>query len=61
MMQSVIRIKMDNAAFDIPNGNEVARILRDLADRCDGNQLEPDAILLFDINGNKVGVMLIGA
>ena len=49
-----ITIKTDNAAFeDAGTGTEIARILRRLADECDGR--EPQSIPLFDYNGNKVG------
>jgi len=54
-MKLTIQIKMDNAAFD-PSGTEAARILRELADRLDGDNLRAkDLRPLRDINGNRVG------
>lgn len=49
-------IVMDNAAFEGCNGDEVARILRKLADFTEGKQLmAQEEIPLMDINGNRVG------
>ena len=50
-----ITIKTDNSAF--ANGNEeVARILRKLADKIDdGCLIMKDEFSLLDINGNNVG------
>lgn len=54
-MKLKIEIVMDNAAFE-PSGTEAARILRELADRLDGDQLRAkDLRPLRDINGNRVG------
>jgi len=51
-----IRIKMDNSAFEPSPGVEVARILHDLANRCEENDCTPgDSVGLRDFNGNKVG------
>lgn len=62
-MRAEIRIKMDNAAFtDFGQpGVELARVLRDLATRVNYNpQLSPGySIPLRDINGNKVGDLVI--
>jgi hypothetical protein len=47
---------MDNAAFgdcDQEAAEELARILRKVANRIESNPIEPGAIM--DINGNKVG------
>ena len=54
-----ITIKMDNAAFD-PEGPEVARILRKLANllarEWDGRHIgDGEQELLRDLNGNTVG------
>lgn len=49
-----IRIKDANAAFDENPAGEVARILRDLADRIETHGDE-GRIALRDINGNTVG------
>lgn len=56
-MRVRISIKCDNAVFDEGNnGAEVARILRDIADRiADRALLECRAFPLHDGNGNKVG------
>lgn len=52
-MKYTIEIKMDNAAFDVPEF-ELARILKKLA-----SELETEGVLnekrLLDINGNMVG------
>ena len=44
--------KMGNAAFEYPEG-EVARILRELADKIEAQGLTGG--VLMDYNGNKVG------
>ena len=56
-MKIVIQIEMSNAIFENSNsGNELARILRSLANRVDGNDMEDESgCNLLDINGNKVG------
>jgi len=59
-MKLTITIEMDNAAFDPPE-LEVARILRDVAQRLDdGQRLSPDDWFpaLRDVNGNLVGTVL---
>ena len=54
-MKLKIVIEMDNAAFE-PSGTEAARILRELAERLDGDNLRyKDLRPLRDINGNRVG------
>lgn len=54
-MSITIKIDTDNAAFEDSPGYEVARILRQLADKI--NQFDGLAgyIKLYDVNGNKVG------
>lgn len=53
-MRFMVRLSMDSAAFDEP-ATELARILRDLAKRCEqGELLEP--LVLRDLNGNSCGV-----
>jgi hypothetical protein len=58
-MKLVIEINMDNAAFADAayNGDEAARILRTLASRLRGINLEAggDDMNLRDENGNTVG------
>jgi len=50
-----VRIKMDNAAFDGAEGpHEVARILRNLADRIVRHS-DLENVGLTDINGHTVG------
>ena len=49
-----IKISTANEAFDTP-GIEIARILRDLADKIDIDVTNGESILLRDINGNAVG------
>lgn len=55
-MDYLIVMGLDNAAFadDDQEGNEIARILRKLADRCE-SQGGACVGLLTDINGNRVG------
>lgn len=62
-MRVVITIDCDNAAFEAGsalkpriNGAELSRILRDLAERFDGEISIPELQRgLYDINGNKCG------
>ena len=50
-----VRIKTDNQTFD-QEGQEVARILRDLADRLENlDKLQESQLPLRDLNGNTVG------
>lgn len=49
-----ISINTSNAAFADCEAYEVARILRELAQRLENNGMESE-IILRDINGNKVG------
>ena len=59
-----LSIETDNAAFEDYPGQEVARILRKLADRVDscGDDLESaDGVGLVDYNGNTVGNVGVGA
>lgn len=57
-MRLTITIDMNNAAFEGNNGDEVARILRDLADRKQFCTLSiGDRENVWDINGNTVGKM----
>ena len=50
-----LKINSENAAFD-QEGQEVARILRDLADRLENlGKLQECQLPLRDINGNNVG------
>lgn len=54
----LVRIETENAAFETPEGrlNEVARLLRRLADDLEDNGLvDGTFILIVDINGNTVG------
>lgn len=51
-----LHINTDNAAFDDGNkGHEVARILRELADKLESDGLQWCYQNLKDINGNIVG------
>lgn len=63
-MKAVIKVQMDNAAFDEEEGKtvELARILRKLADRLEEEM--PDYFVghsLYDTNGNQVGELNITA
>lgn len=62
-MKFVIEVKMDNAAFEVADpeardGDEIARILRDIATKVEGQSVHPDTHdgFIFDTNGNRVGV-----
>jgi hypothetical protein len=56
-MRVTVKIDTENAAFSDGNsGTETARILRDLADRIDGEPLNKnDCRFAMDSNGNRVG------
>ena len=58
MAQLRIEINLDNAAFDGQEGNEVAHILRQLADDVDDcAQISAEVLgALRDSSGNTVGV-----
>jgi len=57
MEQFKIIIEQGNDAFAHGlNGIETARILRELADRIDGLNLDGFSKPLFDYNGHKVGL-----
>jgi hypothetical protein len=60
MSRRVINIQFacDNAAFDSSPQDEIARILRDLADRVTKNpSLLADDITIRDLNGNRIGLL----
>ena len=53
-----LKLETDNQAFD-QEGLEVARILRDLADRLENlDKLQECQLPLRDLNGNTVGYYL---
>ena len=55
----VITVNLQNSAFSDCAGSELARILRNLADKVDGmNENLGNEISLRDINGNRVGNMV---
>lgn len=51
-MEFILKIDCDNAAFDEWFTDEVARLLRETADRLDNNQTDGK---IRDSNGNSVG------
>lgn len=53
MNHLTVSIASDNAAFDPDPGAELARILRNLADRIETGT--PGRFTLHDVNGNRVG------
>ena len=54
-----IEIETGNAAFDYGDkGHEIARILRDIADKVENGA---ESGVARDINGNKVGTFEVGA
>lgn len=62
MMEFVITISMNNAAFEEQPNLELARILRKLADRLETEWPLPDGTcVLRDINGNSVGTAQVKA
>ena len=62
-MKTIIEIRMENAAFEDAPDQEVARILRDLAQRIDGHpHFSPGHDqALRDANGNEVGFCTVQA
>lgn len=64
-MECKILIKMNSAAFDDVNGDELARILRYIAKTCEGMDFRQytdpyDRIMrLKDFNGNNVGTFSV--
>ena len=56
-MRYFLELDLDNAAFEDNPGLEVARILREVADRVDGYSFRNPRTVspLRDINGNRVG------
>jgi hypothetical protein len=57
-----ITIETGNAAFADGNGlAEVARILRELAERIEDRACFPEVMRLYDVNGNHVGEAKAGA
>ena len=59
-----VYIDTDNAAFSEDSGGdmsqEIARILRELADKVEENSLVEDAVQrIRDINGNRVGFAVL--
>lgn len=60
-MAFTLKIETDNAAFDENHGEEVARILREIADNLNfGNVFGLDGTAR-DINGNTVGEWTLDA
>jgi hypothetical protein len=55
-MNATIKIQMNNAAFEEP-AVELARILRDIADRIEGGEIMGFSIQ--DMNGNTVGTFQV--
>lgn len=57
----IIKIDTSNAAFQNGNsGAEIARILRELADKVDGQDVVFELIPIYDSNGNRVGSLGTG-
>lgn len=56
-----ITIETGNAAFEYHDGEEIARILRELAARSQYVPLATELhdLALFDTNGNKVGTVKV--
>lgn len=56
MLRFTLRIDCENSAFDDGVTPELARILRDLADRLEAGETSRHYRNLHDANGNPVGV-----
>lgn len=54
-MKFVLNIDCGNAAFDPDPVPEVARILREVADRLESGAFPRNSVNVRDINGNTVG------
>ena len=54
MSKFSLHLDTDNAAFDDDVGYEVARILRDIADKVERDG-EDACLPIMDINGNRIG------
>ena len=54
MKKITITIETDNTAFDPDPNYELARILREIAEKLN-NCINPEDINIMDINGNCVG------
>ena len=52
-MQFILKIRCDNEAFSGNRNAEVARILRELAEKMENGDTAPR---VSDVNGNTVGV-----
>jgi hypothetical protein len=57
-MIAQISIDLDNSAFDPEYSVELARILREIADKLDGDYMV-DALRLHDSNGAYVGTFTV--
>ncbi len=59
-MKLTLTIAMDNEAFAGEPGYEASRILRKLANRLgDDPDLQPSEFPITDLNGNKVGSVIV--
>lgn len=60
-MTFTLKIKMDNSAFEYDNSLEVARIIKECAERIDGhpNFSPGHSQPLYDVNGNEVGDFVV--
>ena len=59
-MKVKIEIRCDNAAFEEPNGIELARIFKGLADAVIDDHVTKDfGKRIVDLNGNVVGEMKV--
>lgn len=54
-MKFHLSIDCGNAAFDDHTPGEVARLLRETAQRLEGHASLPEVLRLYDLNGNHVG------
>lgn len=64
-MKCTLKIAMDNAAFSGAPGHQLSQILNEAAERaknlCDASQVRhhPWEVPLRDVNGNRVGEMVV--
>ncbi len=56
MRQATVTIDMNNAAFAVYPLDELASILRSLADRVESGE---NKVTAFDSNGNAVGTLVV--
>jgi hypothetical protein len=59
MSALTITLNTDNEAFETHAEYEVARILRELADRIESGDIDDDGASIHDVNGNTIGQLTV--